>query len=173
MLLTVCTTQICKYEVVGHCDPSQDQEGVSSFFVPGYIFYFWWTVVTESHSLHKRMLSFKELSWWWENAALHGRGGISAGEGGVVDAYCTVKERGSEGRRRKKLSAFFLVGGMLHGMWDLSSPARDQTHTPCIGRAESFQCVLPDHLDHQGSLKKNFYVQIFLTWPQNTNFISQ
>ena len=119
MLLTVCTTQICKYEVVGHCDPSQDQEGVSSFFVPGYIFYFWWTVVTESHSLHKRMLSFKELSWWWENAALHGRGGISAGEGGVVDAYCTVKERGSEGRRRKKLSAFFFGGG--HAAWHVGS----------------------------------------------------
>ena len=24
-----------------------------------------------------------------------------------------------------------------HGMWDLSSPIRDQTHDTCIGRAES------------------------------------
>ena len=58
-----CITQICTYEVVGRCDPSQDQEGMSAFFVSGYIFYFWWIVVTESHSFHKRMLSFKELSW--------------------------------------------------------------------------------------------------------------
>ena len=25
----------------------------------------------------------------------------------------------------------------LQGMWDLSSPTRDQTHTPCFGSAES------------------------------------
>ena len=30
---------------------------------------------------------------------------------------------------------FFLAAP--HGMWDLSSPIRDQTHDPCIGRAES------------------------------------
>ena len=23
---------------------------------------------------------------------------------------------------------------LRHGMWDLGSPARDQTHVPCIGR---------------------------------------
>ena len=29
---------------------------------------------------------------------------------------------------------FFFV---VHDMWDLNSPTRDQTHTPCIGSAES------------------------------------
>ena len=28
-------------------------------------------------------------------------------------------------------------GGMLHGMWDLSSPTRDGTHAPCSGSSES------------------------------------
>ena len=30
---------------------------------------------------------------------------------------------------------YFLV--TLHGVWDLSSPTRDPTHTPCIGSVES------------------------------------
>ena len=42
------------------------------------------------------------------------------------------------------LSLFFFFV-VLHGMWDLSSPTRDQTHTPCTGRAESYP------LDCQGS----------------------
>ena len=41
-----CAIQLCKYKVVGHCDPLQNQERVSSF---------------------------KELSWWClENAVLCG-----------------------------------------------------------------------------------------------------
>ena len=37
---------------------------------------------------------------------------------------------------------FFLIYvlfifGLLHSMWDLSSPTRDQTHTPCIGSRKS------------------------------------
>ena len=29
---------------------------------------------------------------------------------------------------------FLFVLAVLHSMWDLSSPIRDQTHTPCIGK---------------------------------------
>ena len=32
---------------------------------------------------------------------------------------------------------FFLGDAASCGMWDLSSPTRDQTHTPCIGSTES------------------------------------
>ena len=32
---------------------------------------------------------------------------------------------------------FFFFYAALHGMWDLSSPTRDQTHIPCIGSAVS------------------------------------
>ena len=35
------------------------------------------------------------------------------------------------------LDLFFFVFVVLHGMWDLSSPTRDQTHTPCTGSLES------------------------------------
>ena len=31
----------------------------------------------------------------------------------------------------------FFVLAAPHGMWDFSSPTRDQTHGPCIGSAES------------------------------------
>ena len=29
---------------------------------------------------------------------------------------------------------FYVLAFWLRGMWDLSSPTRDRTHTPCIGR---------------------------------------
>ena len=39
-----------------------------------------------------------------------------------------------------QLTGFFFVffggGAMLHGMWDLTSRTRDQTHAPCCGSAE-------------------------------------
>ena len=44
------------------------------------------------------------------------------------------------------LAFYFNFLGMLSGMWDLSSSARDQTHVPCIGSAESYY-----PLDCQGS----------------------
>ena len=60
VILTVYTIQICKYKVVGHHDPLQNQEG---------------------------MFSFKELScWYWENVALYGSAGISANGRGLIDA---------------------------------------------------------------------------------------
>ena len=31
ILLTVYTIQVCKYKLVSHCDPLQDQEGMLSF----------------------------------------------------------------------------------------------------------------------------------------------
>ena len=37
----------------------------------------------------------------------------------------------------KKLFTLFYFGAALHSMWDLSSPAKDGTHTPCNGGAES------------------------------------
>ena len=42
-----------------------------------------------------------------------------------------------------KPDLFFLA--TPHGMWDLSSPTRGQTHAPCTGSMES------QPLDHQGS----------------------
>ena len=40
---------------------------------------------------------------------------------------------------------FFFFLAELHGIWNLSSLTRDQTHTPCSGSIES------KPLDHQGS----------------------
>ena len=34
-------------------------------------------------------------------------------------------------------SSLFFFLAELHGMWDLSSPTRYRTHTPCIGSVES------------------------------------
>ena len=39
------------------------------------------------------------------------------------------------GRLIQRASFFFSV--VPRGMWDLSSPTRDRTHTPCVGSAES------------------------------------
>ena len=46
---------------------------------------------------------------------------------------------------KNKNNSFVFFLAMLHGMQDLSSPTRDQTHAPCIGSTES------QPLDHQGS----------------------
>ena len=35
------------------------------------------------------------------------------------------------------VASFFSFGRTPRGMWDLSSPTRDRTHTPCRGSAES------------------------------------
>ena len=57
-----------------------------------------------------------------------------------------------------KLTSFFLKECFIylflatpHDMWDLSSPARDQTHAPCNGSMES------QPLDLQGSPTFSFY----------------
>ena len=34
----------------------------------------------------------------------------------------------------KILLLFYILVSWPRGMWDFSSPTRDQTHTPCIGR---------------------------------------
>ena len=49
----------------------------------------------------------------------------------------------------------FFFSAALHGVWDLSSPTRDQTRIPCIGSAES------QPLDHQGSPDARFYIVLF------------
>ena len=36
-----------------------------------------------------------------------------------------------------KIYYYYYYLAALHGMWDLSSPTRDQTQAPCIGSAES------------------------------------
>lgn len=33
---------------------------------------------------------------------------------------------------------FFFFLALLHSMWNLGSPTRDQTHSPCIGSTESY-----------------------------------
>ena len=56
------------------------------------------------------------------------------------------------------LLLFYVLLFWLWGTWDLSSPTRDQTHTPCIGRRS---------LNHQGSpwipLDVSYHVPMFLT----------
>ena len=60
---------------------------------------------------------------------------------------------------------------MLHGIWDLGSPIRDQTHTPCIGNTEF------KPLDFWGSPYKSLFHSAFqelfgqqVTFPSSSVF---
>ena len=55
--------------------------------------------------------------------------------------------KGFQGLRPGK-DLVFILGTMLHDMWDLSSLTRDQTYAPCSGSMES------SPLNHQGSPRK-------------------
>ena len=54
-----------------------------------------------------------------------------------------------------KETSFFVFLAKPRGLWDLSSPTRDQTYTPCSGTIQS------NPLDHQGSPRNlSFQVNI-------------
>ena len=61
--------------------------------------------------------------------------------------------RTETGKTQDEPGCLFFVFSLAvpRGMWDLSSPTRDRTHTPCLGSVES------QPLDHQGSPLSVFY----------------
>ena len=51
--------------------------------------------------------------------------------------YSSWGPKESDATKHRQCLEHFCIIVFLQGMWDLSSPTRDQNHTPCIGSRES------------------------------------
>ena len=80
--------------------------------------------------------------WWFEGKVFQAEGTADANalswewawEVGDEERKPGKQEVRESGRRGIFLIFIFNILAMLHGIWDLSFLARDQTHVPCFGR---------------------------------------